>query len=356
MGTMMHKAAWGGVAAAALIAATPALADKGFYGKAMLGVGSPSDLDVNVEDQITGVSSEFDIEAEAELRVLLGAGYRFGNGWRADGDFVLRENDLGSVDEIQGSSEFEGAALMANLAYEFNRDGTLVPYLGGGAGVGFADITVTDAGQTGSSDEYRTSGQVFAGLGFDVSKRVSATVEYRYFRMINDIDVVVGGEEFRFRDPDSHDLFVGLSINFGSVAAPAAAAAVAAPPAIVGGPVPTICDDLPFVVYFGWDSAQLVPQQLQVIKQAAIQARECDITRVTVVGHADTSGDERYNFGLSERRAAMVRNALIQEGVEARLITVEGKGETEPAKDTGDDVREELNRRAESMILVIKDD
>jgi outer membrane protein OmpA-like peptidoglycan-associated protein len=65
-----------------------------------------------------------------------------------------------------------------------------------------------------------------------------------------------------------------------------------------------------------------------------------------VVGHADTSGSAPYNFGLSERRASVVRDALASRGIPPNLITVEARGETDLARPTRDGVREPLNRRA----------
>lgn len=339
-----------GAAAAAALVSAPAWAQEGPYIKGMVGYGWTSDLDVNVRDD-----EEFDVEAEGDLRYLLGAGYRFGNGWRSDVDVVYRENDLGSVTGAPGATSFEGYTVMLNGAYDFNRDGFVQPYLGAGVGFNQTEVTVADGVFRGTSDEQRTAGQVFAGLGFDVTERISATVEYRYMRLINDIDVLVGSDEFRFRDPDSQDIFLGLTFNFNKPGA-SSSDEPPAPPALAaaGGPLDLVCDDLPFVVYFGWDETEVSQTALRVIEQAANQAKECEITRVTVVGHADTSGNEQYNVGLSERRARIVRDELIRQGVAASLIVVEGAGEGQPAVATGDGVRERLNRRAEATILVIK--
>ena len=76
----------------------------------------------------------------------------------------------------------------------------------------------------------------------------------------------------------------------------------------------------------------------------------CNVDNVRVVGHTDTSGSAAYNLRLSERRAKDARDELVREGVNASLITSEGKGETELFIPTADGVKEQLNRRTEVLI------
>lgn len=64
-----------------------------------------------------------------------------------------------------------------------------------------------------------------------------------------------------------------------------------------------------------------------------------------MVGHADTSGSPKYNIGLSERRANIVRDALVARGLPSGIMMTRGVGETDLEKATRDGVREPLNRR-----------
>ena len=64
-----------------------------------------------------------------------------------------------------------------------------------------------------------------------------------------------------------------------------------------------------------------------------------------MVGHTDTSGSNQYNQGLSERRAGVVRDALVARGIAAGSITAQAHGESDLAQPTRDGVREPLNRR-----------
>jgi len=47
------------------------------------------------------------------------------------------------------------------------------------------------------------------------------------------------------------------------------------------------------------------------------------------------------------KRANIVRNALVQRGVDGGLLSVNHRGEEELMVDTADDVREPANRRTE---------
>ncbi len=83
-----------------------------------------------------------------------------------------------------------------------------------------------------------------------------------------------------------------------------------------------------------------------MVEQAAKYAMDGKATRVTVVGHADTSGSAAYNVRLSERRGKAVADALVGLGLASSTLSVDWKGESMPAVATGDGVKEPLNRRS----------
>jgi outer membrane protein OmpA-like peptidoglycan-associated protein len=74
-------------------------------------------------------------------------------------------------------------------------------------------------------------------------------------------------------------------------------------------------------------------------------AREAYPPSEVVVAYADTAGSTAYNLRLSERRAKAAADALVALGVPPAGIQTSWKGEADPAVDTGDNVREPLNRR-----------
>ena len=101
-----------------------------------------------------------------------------------------------------------------------------------------------------------------------------------------------------------------------------------------------------FIVFFGFNKANLTAEAARVVHEAAEAAHEYGSATIIVVGHTDTSGSQRYNLRLSLRRAAAVKSGLMQEGVKPDMIQTSGKGETELMVQTGDGVKEPQNRRA----------
>lgn len=105
------------------------------------------------------------------------------------------------------------------------------------------------------------------------------------------------------------------------------------------------------LIYYEFDRGQSAETR-NTINRILDVGQFCRISGVRVVGHTDTSGSATYNQGLSERRASDAREELIRQGVEEYLISSEGKGESEPFVQTGDGVREQLNRRTEVLITL----
>ena len=104
-----------------------------------------------------------------------------------------------------------------------------------------------------------------------------------------------------------------------------------------------------YVAFFAWDQADITPVTAQVLDQVAADYRAGRVARVSVAGHADRSGGEAYNMGLSERRARVAAAELVARGVPAEVIAVEWFGETRPRVPTADGVREAQNRRIEVL-------
>ena len=102
----------------------------------------------------------------------------------------------------------------------------------------------------------------------------------------------------------------------------------------------------PTIVYFDWDRVDITPPAGQALDSfAASVARQG--ANVLVQGHSDTEGSATYAMGLSERRAASVRDYLIARGVPAGAVFTEAYGSSRLVVQTGPGVREPQNRRAE---------
>ena len=83
-------------------------------------------------------------------------------------------------------------------------------------------------------------------------------------------------------------------------------------------------------VLFAYDSAELSEAGRATLQKNSAWLQKWLTTRVTVEGHADSRGTNEYNFALSERRAASVRDYLVSLGVAASRIAIVSKGEEQP--------------------------
>lgn len=72
---------------------------------------------------------------------------------------------------------------------------------------------------------------------------------------------------------------------------------------------------------------------------------------VLIGGHTDNRGSDKYNLGLSQRRADAVRFALIQRNVASNRIQSQGFGESQPVASNSFDGGRQQNRRVEITIL-----
>ena len=101
-----------------------------------------------------------------------------------------------------------------------------------------------------------------------------------------------------------------------------------------------------YTVYFDLNSWDLKAEQLTTLQEAIATARAGGQSRITIVGHTDTSGSAGYNQRLSVKRANVVEETLVAMGARREAISVTGVGESDLAVQTGDGVKEPKNRRA----------
>lgn len=114
---------------------------------------------------------------------------------------------------------------------------------------------------------------------------------------------------------------------------------------------PAICSqEIGGIVFFDFDSAELSDGGRQTIDAVATNAGPCNWQNISVVGHADRSGSNAYNEGLSQRRAEAVADFLVARGVSQSTISTAARGEEQPRVPTADGVREPQNRRVEMSV------
>jgi flagellar motor protein MotB len=71
---------------------------------------------------------------------------------------------------------------------------------------------------------------------------------------------------------------------------------------------------------------------------------------IDIIGHTDDRGDEGENYQLALKRANIIREALIANGVPAENINANSKGQSEPVADNSTAEGRAQNRRIELLI------
>lgn len=113
---------------------------------------------------------------------------------------------------------------------------------------------------------------------------------------------------------------------------------------------------MPGDVLFAYDEAELKPEAIESLgKLGRIIQRNPQI-RFLIEGHSDSFGPEDYNFGLSERRAAAVREWLVREmGIGPEQIQTKGLGSTKLLVPAGNSISAQApNRRVEILLESIE--
>ena len=101
------------------------------------------------------------------------------------------------------------------------------------------------------------------------------------------------------------------------------------------------------IVYFSFDSAEVLPESQTIIEANARRLMKSSRTVTQLEGHTDERGSREYNIALGERRANAVRQAMIAMGVTPQQIRVVSYGEERPAATGQDEQSYALNRRVE---------
>lgn len=80
---------------------------------------------------------------------------------------------------------------------------------------------------------------------------------------------------------------------------------------------------------FAFDRSNLSPQGIDRLNRFLQELANIPYDGVMIVGHTDPIGEEKYNQGLSERRARAVADYLVSQGIPWSRIRTEGRGERE---------------------------
>jgi len=103
-------------------------------------------------------------------------------------------------------------------------------------------------------------------------------------------------------------------------------------------------------VTFDTDSTVIKPGLYAEIDRVANVLTRYPETLIRVEGHTDSIGSDSYNMDLSIRRAASVRDLLVQRGVSGARMETVGFGKSMPVATNDTEAGRQLNRRVEIKI------
>jgi flagellar motor protein MotB len=101
-------------------------------------------------------------------------------------------------------------------------------------------------------------------------------------------------------------------------------------------------------LYFDFNLATLKPQSEGALQEIAKAFAQAPRRALRIEGHTDNIGTDRYNDDLSKRRAATVKQALVDDyDVSASMLTTMGYGESKPIETNETLAGRARNRRVE---------
>ena len=204
----------------AMLCVPTALAEN-YYVNFGLGLNQTDDTDFNVD---IGGPGRIDTDFDNGLNLFAAFGYEF-ESIRLEGELMLREADVdthalnGGAALAGSDGELSSTTLMANVAYDFNRDASVNFFAGGG--LGFSQVDFSDFGVTGlpnvlDDDDTVLAFQVFAGIDVDINEQWAFIADVRYFQA-DDPEVTTGVDGGGTTTDASYattDLNVGLRVRF----------------------------------------------------------------------------------------------------------------------------------------------
>jgi outer membrane protein OmpA-like peptidoglycan-associated protein/opacity protein-like surface antigen len=391
------------VALSTTVLAGPALArDGAWYVGGDFGPSIVEDVDIALPGS-QNVNLDFDYGVDGSVFV----GYDFG-AFRIEAEASYKQADVEEIDSTiplpgtgtqrgfreAGGGEANVLSFMLNGMFDFGEDDGLSGFIGGGVGIARVDFgnvrAFANRGAFLDDSDTRFAWQAIAGVRQALTPNVDLHLRYRLFN-VNDVQMATFNGTNISAEYRSHSILGGITFNFGVptpapeclapnfldangvCVAPQPPAPVICPPGTTGPdaagqctPIPPqmiTCPDGtsvpqgtqcpaapqlgPVIVYFGWDQDELTAEARGRLDEAAANYQRTGQAQIVIAGHADRSGSDRYNVGLSQRRANNVRDYLANRGVSAGSMTTQAFGEGRPQVETADGVREPQNRRVE---------
>ncbi len=144
-----------------------------------------------------GVTYDYD----TGYAIAFGGGWGFGNGFRVEGEYAHRGNDVGNA-----NGDTSADSLMANVYYDVSTGTRFTPYVG--VGTGFARVDFSDVGNRINDSDLVWAYQAIGGLTYQIADQWKLDANYRYFGTETPN---VGGVNSHYRD---HAVLIGARYEF----------------------------------------------------------------------------------------------------------------------------------------------
>ncbi|MDP1766975.1 MAG: OmpA family protein [Methylotenera sp.] len=297
---------------------------------------------------VSYMNTDSDLDAKNGPGVFLKLGKELSESWDIQGGLGYNRAKE-DTDIVGAGGRYKQTTLGLDALYMFSRS-NFRPFLLAGLGAARNNVDYTvPAHSVGDS---KTSWLANVGLGaqylINDSFGLQADLRHQWSRA----KMEISGPTYNGSDTETIGntlLNLGGVFRFGApapapvvaeapVAAPEPAPYVAPEPVAEAAPAPApACQPSETTItvsaekLFGFNEGKLQKGAKPVLDDAVAQIKaNPELTAVIVTGHTDRIGSDAYNQKLSERRANIVKDYLVSQGVDAAMITAEGKGESEP--------------------------
>jgi outer membrane protein OmpA-like peptidoglycan-associated protein len=105
-----------------------------------------------------------------------------------------------------------------------------------------------------------------------------------------------------------------------------------------------------FMLYFESGTDELTTESQQQLSEILEFVKSRVAPDVSVIGHTDTTAGAQSNVALGLRRATMIRDRLVRDGLDSALVSVASHGESNLLVPTPDNTPAALNRRVEVSV------
>ncbi len=108
---------------------------------------------------------------------------------------------------------------------------------------------------------------------------------------------------------------------------------------------------MPNSITFDTNESTIKTSANKVLDSVALVAKEYDKTKLQIVGYTDSSGNDKINIPLSQKRAVAVANYLALRGVNAARLNAYGAGAQNPIASNATAEGKAQNRRVEITLI-----